>query len=147
VNHVVDTYAIEPRLASLPRQFTLDRLIDLLLMEDECEYECQEWYTEREITALALEAIRLLRQELCSYCGENTILLDEYYMVRDDLWDRYGACDGMLCIGCLETRLGRKLTPADFNDIPLNFKDDRDRSDRLRDRLGLPPVLDDGTAA
>ena len=28
--------------------------------------------------------------------------------------------DGMLCVGCLEARLGRRLTPSDFTGVPLN---------------------------
>jgi hypothetical protein len=44
---------------------------------------------------------------------------------------------GMLCIGCLERRLGRQLTPDDFMAAPIN---DDPMASRLRDRLGLPPV-------
>jgi len=45
---------------------------------------------------------------------------------------------GLLCIGCLERRLGRRLTPADFTDAPANDPSDRDsgRSRRFLDRLG-----------
>ena len=43
-----------------------------------------------------------------------------------------------LCIGCLERRLGRLLTPLDFTDAPLNRLDDfAEKSDRLLNRLGL----------
>jgi len=44
-----------------------------------------------------------------------------------------------LCIGCLENRLGRKLTPDDFSLVPLNFMisaEDSSASPRLRDRMG-----------
>jgi hypothetical protein len=36
--------------------------------------------------------------------------------MRDDkeLWDATGTMGGCLCIGCLEKRLGRTLTPRDF---------------------------------
>jgi hypothetical protein len=42
--------------------------------------------------------------------------LCEVYTVRSSVWaaagmEPYGGC---LCIGCLEKRLGRKLTPKDF---------------------------------
>jgi hypothetical protein len=42
-------------------------------------------------------------------------------MVTDTVWlsvNHY--VQGMLCIGCLEKRLGRKLTPPDFTLCPLN---------------------------
>lgn len=58
-------------------------------------------------------------------------------MVTDEVWaaSGLGARDGCLCIGCLETRLGRSLTPADFLACPLNLGI-FEQSDRLRDRLG-----------
>jgi hypothetical protein len=43
--------------------------------------------------------------------------------MRDDkeLWDATGTMGGCLCIGCLEKRLGRTLTPRDFlRDHPFN---------------------------
>lgn len=45
---------------------------------------------------------------------------------------------GMLCIGCLEKRLGRKLIFKDFEDCGLNthFNID-DKSDRLLERMGI----------
>ena len=90
----------------------------------------------------ALEAIenRLNRMEsmLCIECGVDTGDIDEYYMVQDEVWHHVNPDrDGMLCIGCLEKRLGRKLTPADFIECPLN--DDHHeyiKSARLLDRMG-----------
>jgi hypothetical protein len=47
----------------------------------------------------------------------------EVYAVRDHVWKRagMGSHAGCLCIGCLETRLGRRLKPKDFPDNPLNW--------------------------
>jgi hypothetical protein len=41
----------------------------------------------------------------------------EVYMVRDRIWQAAGmeGFGGCLCIGCLEQRIGRMLTPKDFN--------------------------------
>jgi hypothetical protein len=50
-------------------------------------------------------------------------------MVEDSLWelatvyaanDNCCATDVMLCIGCLENRIGGVLTPKDFPDFPIN---------------------------
>ena len=61
---------------------------------------------------------------------------DEYYMVNDFLWLDYGAGDGMLCIGCLEQRIGRLLVWSDFIDAPINYHPNGwDKSERLVDRL------------
>ena len=51
----------------------------------------------------------------CFDCGENTHYLNEYYMVTNTLWAEYfpERC-GMLCIGCLESRMGRNLVAKDF---------------------------------
>lgn len=58
----------------------------------------------------------------CIDCGIHTGLHLEYYMVRDDVWalSGLGGHDGMLCIACLEDRIGRALTPDDFPDLPIN---------------------------
>jgi hypothetical protein len=80
------------------------------------------------------ELPRALGDPHCGDCGIDTIAIGEYYMVRDDLWplDRL---DGMLCIGCLERRLGRELAATDFDDAPVNRDPGDFRSRRLRARL------------
>jgi hypothetical protein len=90
----------------------------------------------------------------CADCGVGTITLGEWYMVKDELWERawigrrkswhHQLLDGVvdvvpgteiLCIGCLEHRLGRTLVACDFTDAPVNDPDKPTISDRLRDRL------------
>jgi hypothetical protein len=58
------------------------------------------------------------RRFLCIDCGKST-LGGEYYMVGDDLWAASGVAPngGMLCLACLETRIRRPLTIADFTAI------------------------------
>ena len=57
----------------------------------------------------------------CMDCGVDTTKIDEYYGVRDEVWLEANPADfGILCIGCLETRLGRQLNRADFTDYPIN---------------------------
>jgi hypothetical protein len=69
---------------------------------------------------------------LCRECGINTMTLGEFYMVHDSVWPLEKDA-GLLCIGCLEERIGRRLVPSDFTACPLN----RDRqSPRLRSRYG-----------
>jgi len=52
----------------------------------------------------------------CVDCGKDTSDSGEYYSVRDDVWAASGlaANDGMLCLACLERRIKRPLTAADF---------------------------------
>lgn len=71
----------------------------------------------------------------CNDCKVDTDDINEYYMVHDHIWKSvnktfYGV---MLCIGCLETRLGRKLNKHDFSDLPINYV--FRQSNRLKDRL------------
>ena len=56
----------------------------------------------------------------CKDCGRNTMALKEYYMVKDHVWNQAGGGKGMLCVDCLEKRLGRQLTPEDFIDAIIN---------------------------
>jgi hypothetical protein len=78
---------------------------------------------------------------LCVDCGFDTLFGHEYYMVTDDVWLGAGmkkshkVGDGMLCIGCLEHRIGRQLVPEDFPNYPIN-RGVFIYSDRLYDRLG-----------
>jgi hypothetical protein len=78
---------------------------------------------------------------LCKDCGMDTTPSSngqrgfrykgrwEYYMVHNSVWAAAGMRDGFLCIGCLETRLGRELNRDDFPDMPIN---DPDSWDTLR---------------
>jgi hypothetical protein len=57
----------------------------------------------------------------CMDCKINTKEIHEYYSVRDEVWLQANPADfGILCIGCLESRLDRPLTGADFSDYPIN---------------------------
>ena len=60
----------------------------------------------------------------------------EYYMVQHELWAQYGAGDRMLCIGCLELRMGRLLERRDFTDAVVNKIECQPKSLRLMRRLG-----------
>lgn len=61
--------------------------------------------------------------------------LNEYYMVQAAVWHAANPKGrGMLCIGCLESRLGRRLTPADFTSAPINSIKEW-HSERLRSRI------------
>lgn len=71
---------------------------------------------------------------LCVDCKIDTCYVNEYYMVHDSLWPL--EVDGMLCVGCLEARIGRELVPTDFLDISANYIGEF--SPRLCDRIGLP---------
>lgn len=75
-----------------------------------------------------------MKKGLCNDCGVDTIEMNEYYMVQKDVWP-IGRKSGMLCIGCLERRIGRKLISEDFPFLPINYPDFFDQSDRLKDRL------------
>jgi hypothetical protein len=64
---------------------------------------------------------------LCEDCGQEVTPGRpgngdwEWYMVHNDVWAKAGMQDGFLCIGCLEQRLGRPLTGADFiPEPPIN---------------------------
>lgn len=75
---------------------------------------------------------------MCWDCAACTNCIGEYYMVHDDLWEAATEdCypDVMLCIGCLEARLGELLTKDDFTAAPLNSMNLIMGSTRLKDRL------------
>jgi hypothetical protein len=60
-------------------------------------------------------------------------------MVRDEVWEaasRDGHLARILCIGCLEQRLGQRLAPNDFSELGINEPSGLE-SDRLLDRVGV----------
>jgi hypothetical protein len=72
----------------------------------------------------------------CLDCGINTDAIDEYYMLQNEVWAQVNpGIDGKLCIGCVERRLGRTLTAADFTDGKINTSATLRRSPRLTERL------------
>ena len=63
---------------------------------------------------------------VCLDCGIDTLQINEFYMVRSDIWhkavpDEDYKMTKYLCIECLEKRLQRKLQASDFQDLPLNW--------------------------
>lgn len=99
------------------------------------------------------EVTRMGERHLCEDCGIDTDKIGELYMVHNEIWDavkgivylvydqdgvcigRAGEGLGMLCVSCLETRMGRELTAADFTEAPINFPYTWGRSSRLLKRL------------
>jgi hypothetical protein len=82
----------------------------------------------------------------CIDCGVGTITSREWYMVKNEVWDQAWVGrrkswhwqtmgQEILCIGCLEQRLGRMLTASDFTDAPVNDPNKQLMSKRLRQRL------------
>jgi hypothetical protein len=80
----------------------------------------------------------------CLDCKKDTYKLREYYMVTNRTWRKANpAIAGMLCIGCLEKRLGRKLSQfKDFIWCPLNAANVFIGSARIKDRLGAKHVIE-----
>ena len=82
----------------------------------------------------------------CADCGVGTLTIDEWYRVKERVWKLawagrlkpWHALPGqqILCIDCLEKRIGRTLVPSDFRKIPVNDPAEFDHSDRLLNRLG-----------
>jgi|SRR6516164_6890082 hypothetical protein len=89
----------------------------------------------------------------CVDCGLGTMTAHEWYMVKDAVWelawvDRrkswYDKAPGaqVLCVGCLEARLGRQLTREDFTGAPCNNPHrGHAMSARWRARLGAKPAI------
>ena len=74
---------------------------------------------------------------LCLDCKIDTGKIREHYFIETELWlSVVGSKSGMLCVSCLEKRLGRKLSPADFPQVHINNPKLYGMSARLLDRLG-----------
>ena len=74
----------------------------------------------------------------CLDCGIDTGKISEYYYLNNNLWESVNPTSkGMLCLGCVENRLGRELQRSDFTGCFLNNPKCRhsSMSDRFFDRL------------
>jgi hypothetical protein len=76
----------------------------------------------RSLAAIRSFDRRTTRSFRCLDCQRYTF--DEYYyMLLDEVWlSANPKRGGMLCIICVERRLGRSLMPEDFKDLPINRK-------------------------
>jgi hypothetical protein len=76
------------------------------------------------------------RRFVCLDCKMDTGKEREHYYLRLDVWlQAHNSKTGMLCIGCVETRLGRTLTPADFTEASINNPKVVPMSARLLSRI------------
>lgn len=79
-------------------------------------------HTAMRIAKEALQIFADMARTACQDCMVDTIVTRNYYMVHDRVWRKaHPKGRGMLCLPCLQARLGRKLTSQDFTDAPLNI--------------------------
>lgn len=77
---------------------------------------------------------------LCRDCFQDVFVMNELaYIVKKEVWP-IDYAGGLLCIGCLESRIGRKLEREDFDlsgdpDMNTNLDPSLPRSERLLQRL------------
>jgi hypothetical protein len=84
----------------------------------------------------------------CCDCGLGCNAAGEWYMVRDTVWElawcgarnrrkswQHLPGQDVLCVGCLERRIGRTLCADDFTDAPINDPTKGNASERLQARL------------
>lgn len=88
---------------------------------------------------LCLEALQLFGNMAwfaCMDCPEDTQGGD-YYMVHKELWEQvHPSYFGMLCLPCLESRVGRGLQMSDFTTAPINY---HPRIAEFCGEVGTPP--------
>lgn len=92
---------------------------------------------------------KLSRKQLaryrCNDCSVNVVTIGEFYMTPPEIWEgELGlGWDDNLCIGCLETRLGRKVrTWLEIVPVSGQYRWSKPTSERLMDRLGLEKKSD-----
>lgn len=58
--------------------------------------------------------------QICGDCGRDVRVIRSCYMLLRGLWEQYGNGDGLLCMDCLEQRMGRQVVLDDFADTLVN---------------------------
>tara|TARA_Y100000310_G_C20384531_1_gene669767 strand:- start:94 stop:363 length:270 start_codon:yes stop_codon:yes gene_type:complete len=68
---------------------------------------------------------------ICKDCKEylfrrvGLAIESDMFMVNDEIWDKYGNEEDILCPPCFESRMGRKLKKndiLDYADVPVNLE-------------------------
>lgn len=81
-------------------------------------------------------ARRSRRRFHCVDCRVDTGKIGEFYFIKTALWlGVMPTISGMLCVGCLEKRLGRRLVRGDFTEATINSPKYVGKSQRLLSRL------------
>jgi hypothetical protein len=82
----------------------------------------QKWLERANVKRRADEAgVASILSGLCMDCSVDTLAAGEYYALKDQLWRRINPLViGMLCLSCVEDRLGRSLWSGDFARAPVN---------------------------
>src|SRR5262245_56665376 len=107
-----------------------------VLMIDESQMTPEELAELERENQTCSEAARVRNENeswhLCDDCGVDTQEIGEQYMVHNHVWTaatgvshKWLAMMAFLCVVCIEDRLGRQLTKADF--APLGINSDRRR--------------------
>ena len=96
--------------------------------------------TDRRTGKIKTQKVTLMASNndpVCLDCGADTDAINESYLLHDELWHKVNPAEaGMLCVGCCERRLGRKLRRNDFTRFSLSaFDEGMPISRRLRDRV------------
>jgi len=145
VDHVAlaKTLVVADRCLLPPQPMTEQQLEAMLQKLEDYWYECSdltnisnELQALRTMSPAELTALQWFDQ--CHDCGERAwIKLHEDYFVPDNIWHQACTAEpvmkddrGILCIGCIERRLGRRLTDADLS-VPSLIE----ASARLMDRM------------
>lgn len=57
----------------------------------------------------------------CIDCKKDTMIeIADYYMVTDELWNKFGCFFDKLCLSCFEKRMGRKIEKTDLTPVLVN---------------------------
>jgi hypothetical protein len=80
----------------------------------------------------------------CRDCGLDVSTAGHWYMVRDSVWGASGLGpeEGVLCLPCLERRLGRLLRYEDFKPVDNVIRQSWRGHDRMLPRAWTRHVLD-----
>lgn len=75
----------------------------------------------------------------CLDCNCCVIHIREWYMLVNQIWNEAvypDSCQSILCVSCLEIRLGRELTATDFSPQIINTDHNKyPKSERLLSRI------------
>ena len=111
-------------------RYPLDRYLHFLASA----WDPEDLLTVSDFLHTVAEVASLVHPPECVLCGDT----DDYYIVTNEIWQRHGLRHHLLCIPCLESRMGRELNSEDFPDCGVNRGELGRLSQRHCDRMARP---------
>lgn len=99
------------------------QMAELFTEQDPVRLIDDSTYARALLVPVPGEDVSLVIEQSVQFCADCKEAWPSFYMVHDHLWEKHASNVQLLCVDCLEKRVGRTLTCEDLNNALLNDTD------------------------